>query len=297
MTKLSREYIDSWKQNGVIVIENFFDQNEMQTIRGDYERLYGDKGQLTPNLTDFSKQFDIIDVLPYAGSVNLNLISLHPALIAAAKSLLEVESVHLYQSHTWAKFTGSSNYEQKFHCDFGNHTLTVPSTELASSTVNFLIYVSDVTAEHGPFEYVPKSVSDKILGERALLIPQFDNERYEQLQAAAKSVLAPSGSLIIYGLDVFHRGTNLTGAHAARFSMTVSYKRSGNDGINFHSWQHTRTRDWSLIIEHASPEQLSCLGIPLPGSKFWNDTTLAQTCERWPKWDATPYELSIKQNS
>ena len=296
MTILNREHIDSWKQDGVTIVENFFDENDMLPIQEDYNKLYGEKGRVKPNLTDFKKQFEIIDVLPYSGSVNLNLISLHPKLIATAKSLLNVESVQLYQSHTWAKFTGFSNYDQKLHCDFGNHTLTVPSTNLTSSTVNFLIYVSDVTDQQGPFQYVPKSISDIILGNRALQIPKLDDGTYEQLQAAAKSIVAPSGSLIIYGLDVFHRGTNLTGAYASRFSMTVSYKRSGNDGIGFHSWQQSNQRDWSQIIEHANPEQLGCLGVPLPGSKFWNETTVRQTLERWPKWNSLPYELSINQS-
>ena len=293
MTTLSPDHINSWRQDGVIVIEKFFDRDEMEPILRDYQRLYGKTGKEKANLTDFSKQFEIIDVLPYPGSLDLNLISLHPSLIKAAKSLLAVESVHLYQSHTWAKFTGFSNYDQKFHCDYGNHTLTVPSTELSSSTVNFLIYISDVSNKHGPFEYVPKSISDEILGRRALRLPKVDNGAYEKLQAAAKSVLAPSGSLIVYGLDVFHRGTNLTGSHAARYSMTISYKRAGNDGIGFHSWQESKERNWNMIIEHASPDQLGCLGFPLPGSNFWNKTTLAQTMERWPKWNSSAYEASM----
>ena len=115
MTILNREHIDSWKQDGVTIVENFFDENDMLPIQEDYNKLYGEKGRVKPNLTDFKKQFEIIDVLPYSGSVNLNLISLHPKLIATAKSLLNVESVQLYQSHTWAKFTGLSNYDQKFH--------------------------------------------------------------------------------------------------------------------------------------------------------------------------------------
>ena len=64
-------------------------------------------------------QFKNINSLPYNASSAINLISLHPQLIAFAKALLGVPDVHLYQSHTWAKYTGEADYDQKFHCDFG----------------------------------------------------------------------------------------------------------------------------------------------------------------------------------
>ena len=75
----------------------------------------------------------------------MNLLSLHPALIALARDLLGVPDVHLYQSHSWAKFTGEADYDQVHHCDFGNHTLTVPSDEAAMRSVDFIIYITDVT--------------------------------------------------------------------------------------------------------------------------------------------------------
>ena len=171
--------------------------------------------------------------------------------------------------------------------------MTVPSTDLRFSAVNFLIYISDVSNKHGPFQYVPKSMSDGILSRRALRLPKVDNGAYEKHQAAAKSVVAPSGSLIIYGLDVFHRGTTVTGSHVARDSMTISYKSAGNDGIGFHSWQESKERNRNMIIEHASPEQLGWAGFPLPGSNFWNQTKLAQTRERWPKWNSSPYRENM----
>ena len=44
----------------------------------------------------------------------MNLISLDQKLIALAKRLLGVDQVELYQSHTWAKFTGEADYDQAF---------------------------------------------------------------------------------------------------------------------------------------------------------------------------------------
>lgn len=110
------------------------------------------------------KQFQNIDSLPYEGSIDLNLISLHPALIALAKALLTVNDVHLYQSHTWAKFTGDADYDQVHHCDYGNHTLTVPGDLPCQRSVDFIAYITDVDDDLGALQYVTKPDSDRILG-------------------------------------------------------------------------------------------------------------------------------------
>ncbi len=56
---------------------------------------------------------------------------MHPALIAFAKQALHADAVHLYQCQAWAKFTGDADYDQPFHCDYVNHTLTAPSEDAA----------------------------------------------------------------------------------------------------------------------------------------------------------------------
>ena len=103
------------------------------------------------------KQFINLDTLPFDAGVEMNLISLHPELIQLAKDLLGCEKVQLYQSHTWAKFTGEADYDQPFHCDYGNHTLTVPA-EKAAKKVNFVIYISDVTDPLGAMHYVRRAM-------------------------------------------------------------------------------------------------------------------------------------------
>ena len=294
------EHLEEWYRDGVIVIENFFNKSEVVSVFDTFVDMYGDKGSdrhddSPLNRARFKKQFEFIDILPYCSGLDLNLISLHPDLISLAKSLLKVESVHLYQSHTWAKFTGATNYDQAFHCDFSNHTLTVPSTKLGSSTVNFLIYISDVHADLGAFEYVTRSDATKILGPRVVQISENYKARQAQLSECAKLVEAPAGSLIVYGLDVFHRGTNLIRPRGYRYSMTVSYKKSGDDAIGFHVWQSKKEGDWNLIFESATPCQLNCLGVPLPGDEFWSKTTISQTLERWPNWNSEPYVSALKR--
>ena len=298
--RYQQQQIESWHEDGAVVVPNFFTPDEIAPIYDDYARLYGFEGAGNGNPLAIDtgqpagafhpKQFKNLDTLPYDGSVEMNLISLHPALIQLASELLGNQPVQLYQSHTWAKFTGEADYDQPFHCDYGNHTLTVPGEDVAQRTVNFVIYLSDVTDALGAMHYVKKSDSDAILGSRAITAP---TEYQVALKARQHSAAAPAGSIIAYGIDTFHRGTNMTEPNGLRYTMTVSFKRADNANIGFHVWQHALERPWHLLLNHATPNQLECLGIPAPGNAFWTDLTLRQCQQRWPEWNMSEYVLAL----
>lgn len=294
--RFSRGHVDEWRDQGFTIIPGFFTPEEIAPLREEYERMYGarrpdrDAVDGDGSIGKFNEhQFRNIDTLPYQGSTALNLQSLHPALIDFAKALLGASRVHLYQSHTWAKFTGDANYDQPFHCDFSNHTLTVPSDEPAQRTVDFIMYFTDVTDAHGALHYVPKPEADEILGGRKGALFANTEAQQSRLKAVERSAAGPAGTLVAHGIDTFHRGTNLTEPGGYRYTMTCGYKAAGNDMIGYHVWQVAQGRDWRPVFAGASPEQLACLGIPLPGDPFWNQRTLKLTQARWPDWDMTPW--------
>jgi len=297
--RFSAEHVERWREEGFVVMERFFDASEYEPVLHDFESLYRDagksdgvgsarqrnEGDAAPS--NRALQFKNIHVLPYEASSALNLLSLHPALIAFAQALLGVSDVRLYQSHTWAKYTGEADYDQEFHCDYGNHTLLVPADDPAQRTVDFVIYFTDVTKEHGALRYVTKSDVLSALGRPAL--SALNEKELEALHAIERAVTVPAGSLVAHGIDTLHRGSNLTAPNGRRFSLTVGYKAAGSDHIGFHVWQATQNRPWHLIFNHATPEQLACLGIPKPGAAFWTERTLELTQKRWPSWNMSEY--------
>ena len=299
--RFEQSHVDEWRETGFTIVPDFFAATEIEPILQDFESLYGERGPSDGNALDFKKpgeigavsrkQFLNFDQLPYPASPAINLISLHPQVIAFAKALLGVDSVHCYQSHTWAKFTGEADYDQMFHCDFGNHTLTVPSDDVSLRTVDFIIYISDVTDDLGALHYVTKQDADELIGAGAVMVPE---NAQLALKERERSAAGPSGTLVAHSIDTVHRGTNLTRPGGRRFTMTIGYKACGNEQIGFHVWQSAPDRPWDLVINHASPEQLEVLGIPAPGDEFWSERTLALTQARWPDWDMTPYQQALK---
>lgn len=297
--RFTQNDVDQWREDGFCIIENFFTKEEYQPVLADYEEIYRDVALSADQASvrvlqkgdDFdlnrATQFKNIHSLPYKASVEMNLISFHPQLIAFARALLDTPHVHCYQSHTWAKFTGEADYNQDFHCDFSNHTLTVPSDDPVGRTAAFVFYLTDVTKEHGALRYVTKTNVRKALGRTALAAPTEEEQtallKYEQ------AVTVPAGSLVAHSIDTMHRGANMTIPNGRRFSMTVGYKAAGNENIGFHVWQTGADKPWDLILNNGTPEQLSMLGIPKPGDPYWSERTLKLTQARWPEWDMAEY--------
>jgi Phytanoyl-CoA dioxygenase (PhyH) len=298
--RFTAHHIDAWRRDGVVSVERFFGSDEVAAVRADFERVFGrtsgaDAPLIKKKRGEIGKfnpaQFATFDAIPFDCSPALNLIGVHPALIEFARAALQTSNVHLYQCQAWAKFTGDADYDQPFHCDYVNHTLTAPSEDERLNSVAILCYFSDVTEAHGPMHYVRRTDSKTLAGPEATL--RDDSELQVRLRQYERSSAAPAGSICPYGIDVYHRGTNLTAPRGHRYAVMACYKSAGNDSIGYHAWPFHHTKPWHRIFDHATPEQLACFGVHPPGHPFWTQTTLARAQARYPGWDLTPYRLRL----
>jgi len=316
--------VAAWRREGGVVLDRFFTAAEIEPVRADCDTLFlarrsshealvrtpdGAVGVFDP------AQFKNMDHLPFAASPAINLIGLNPRLIAFAKAALGVDDVRLYQCDAWAKFTGDADYDQPFHCDFKNHTLTAPADAPAGRTINFMIYVTDVSDDLGAIRYVPNPEASAIVGPLRTILPEetdgadglgrdtisfkqthatgFAHPKQLALKQIERSGAAPAGSIFAYGLDIYHRGANLTRPGGHRYTVTASFKAAGNDQIGWSAWPFHFLKPWNRVIDNATPDQLACLGIPRPGDAFWTPTTLALTQQRWPGWDMSAYRAAM----
>jgi hypothetical protein len=302
--RFTPEHLETWRRDGGVVIQNFFSAEEVAAVQADFERVFERAaGAATPLVKTkpgivgaFNQaQFTSNDIIPFDCSAALNLIGVHPDLIRFAQAALRTPDVRLYQCEAWAKFTGDADYDQPFHCDFVNHTLTVPAAAAEDEAVTILCYFTDVDEAHGPAHYVPRPDSLKVAGPEATLLD--DKDQHRRLQAAlaplGRSTAAPAGSIFPYAIDVFHRGTNLTAPHGRRFAVMACFKAGGEDAIARYAWPFHNRKPWRLIFENATPDQLACFGVKRPGDRFWTKETLARAQVRYPGWDLRPYREAL----
>ena len=303
--RFTADHLAAWRGDGAVVIPAFFTPDEVAAVRADFEQVFGgpDRGgdpmvkAKSGEVGRFNPaQFKDIQPVPIDCSPALNLIGVHPALIAFAKAALKAEHVHVYQCQAWAKFAGDADYDQPFHTDFSNHTLTAPAEDAHLNSVTILCYFSDVTDEMGAMNFVTRPDSVTVAGPEASLV--HDPEAQAALQAGlvphARTSASPAGSIVPYGIDVYHRGTNITAPQGYRYALMTCFKAAGNDSIGFHAWAFHHTKPWARIFDNATPEQLACFGVPLPGEAFWTEATLARTQARYPGWNAGPYRRAMR---
>ncbi len=302
--RFTAEHVETWRREGGVLIENFFTDEEVAAVRADFEKVFG-RTQGAEEARDAKRagevgrfneaQFKDFVAVPLDCSPALNLIGVHPALIKFAQTALGCEDVHLYQCQVWAKFTGDADYDQPFHCDFANHTLTAPAEDDHLNAVTILCYFSDVTEAHGPAHYVNRTDSAKVAGPEASLGHDREQNRklQEDLKPFARSTAAPAGSVFPYGIDVFHRGTNMTEPLAHRYAVMACFKNAANSSIGYHAWPFHHTKPWANIMYHATPAQLACFGVPRPGDPFWTPVTLQRVQARYPGLDLSPYRNAL----
>jgi hypothetical protein len=306
MSRYTREHVEAWRRDGALVIPDFFTPDEIAAVVADLDQVFGRGGGADQALVRKAagsagsfhpSQFKTIDTIPFDCSPAMNLIGLHPEMIAYAKDCLETDDVHLYQCQAWAKYTGASDYDQPFHCDYMNHTLTAPSEDERNNALTIIAYFSDVTEAHGPTHYVTRTDADRVLGaDRRLGFTEADRAEVERaLAPVARSTAGRAGSIFPYGIDLYHRGTNMSAPCGYRYTVTACFKRARNDAIAFTAWAWHHMRPWGVIFDNATPEQLACFGVPRPGEAFWTETTIARTQARYPGWDATPYREALAQ--
>ncbi|HUZ11833.1 MAG TPA: phytanoyl-CoA dioxygenase family protein [Caulobacteraceae bacterium] len=298
------EHLETWRRDGAVLIPEFFTAEEVAGVAADFQTVFGRSEGAGEGLDRKSAgevghfhpaQFKTLDAVPFDCSPALNLIGVHPALVSFARQALGADEVHLYQCNVWAKFTGDADYDQPFHTDFSNHTLTVPAEDARLNSVTILCYFSDVTDAHGPAHYVTRPDSSKVAGPELSL--SGDREIQARLQEGlgryARSNAAPAGSIFPYGIDVYHRGTNMTAPQGHRFAVMACFKDAANDVIGYHAWPFHHRKPWRRIFDHASPEQLACFGVKRPGHPFWTEATLRRAQARYPGWDMTPYRDAL----
>jgi len=290
--------VEKWQKEGAVIIKDIFSNKEIKSVHNDIDKVFGYKEGGAPIIKNYGdpvtteEQFLNFENISFDCSPALNLIAVHPQLISFAKDALDTKVIRLYQSQAWAKFSGETDFEQLLHCDYGNHTLTVPSKNITQNSITFSMYFSEVTEEQGPAHYVTRTDSEKIDRISEKFLDNSNLNRIQKLLAPFERTTAGlAGTIFAYGIDIFHRATNITEPEAYRYAVTSCFKKAGNDSIGYTAWPYHQEKPWNIIFENASPQQMNCFGVPMPGDPFWDNNTIRLANLRYPDWDMSEYKI------
>jgi len=167
----------------------------------------------------------------------LNEIVLHPTIIQLVQCLLKQKDIRLTQGEAWLKQSTTnksklSNQDQRIHMDYPTHTFLHPPGFDNPEVVAFIIYLDDVldcggpTAVVGregpedpfyqmPYYQMPGVGKHEWINDKNICEEYFKNndaeifEFRQKLYEKEKYVKYKKGTVLLYRLDVWHRGKSI----------------------------------------------------------------------------------------
>lgn len=277
-TLIDEHHLAHWLQHGYVLVPGFLSREELDEARDQIDRLLANGGK--PENGVISVEF------PFDGGWLSRAIG-HTELVSFVERAIGTRDVVLTQSHFWAKFAGAGDYDQPLHVDYANNTLTYPREEGRFRQVSFSLYYSDVTEDLGP-TYV---VSQERTRDRFLYPNSWPRENFPELYTHEVPIVGPAGSLLIYGMRTFHRGSAFRASLGHRYNQFMVYRAAENlwMGLGRDYAGLGDTGPMRCFLENATPRQRELIGFPGVGHPYWNDETIAGVGARYPGMDMQPY--------
>jgi hypothetical protein len=311
---LPKEVLENWKQHGCAVISNFLPEELVDRAKQEMIDLINN----TPdNVKDDFGGYSF----PFAPEgKSLNEIVLHPLILSLARTALNSE-VLLTQGEAWLKKSTPlrplGNQDQRIHMDYPNHYLTHPSSFDDPEVIAMIIYFDDSTVCGGETAVVARENGDDPLyampynkmpgtGKHPWINDRTTTENYfkeqdptiyefrQKLYAKEKYVKFCKGTILLYRLDVYHRGTPIK-EDATRIVMNLGYKKSHCSWItNWHKgWSYYNYDNLWGVVPTLNEDQKAALGMPRDNHPYWNQGKNRENCEAKYK-DQEPFKTEFK---
>jgi ectoine hydroxylase-related dioxygenase (phytanoyl-CoA dioxygenase family) len=309
--RITDEHLAHWREHGYVLVEDFLTDAEIEAARANLARYvptwreFADAPERYPRIRSSSMvkaEFPFLDRA-------LNEITTHPEITSAIERILGTSAIHLTQSIFWVKYARTHDYSQELHLDYQNNTLTFPSDDPRFQQLPMIVYYEDVSEEDGPTYVVSRKHTDHLVfdvphardpekGELAEF-EKFNFPSLNRIEDASvyehEIALTPkAGSLMLFSMATFHRGSAMRAVSGRRLSHHVVYRRAGNEWMGWLAWPR-RGADPEMreFIQVATPHQLKLIGFPEPGHPFWTEDTLAGVALRYPRMDLGPYRAAL----
>lgn len=296
--RITPEHEAHYREHGYAVVEGFCTSAELSGALADFDAVLpgwvdfvGNPRAPKPATWDrpYPGQRGMPH-FPYPGDT-LNDLTFHDELRRFAALNTGGRPVFCEQSHLSYKGKGSrGDQDQAMHLDYTNHTLAYPPNLPTYWQTAYLYYFTDV--EHG---LGPTAVcSRQHYPERILWPSVYTRDERPALYDHEVTVTAPAGSLLIYSMRTFHRGTALN-REGGRLGMFVSYAPAGCPWMGIVGWsQEAPRREFGRWMERASVAARTTLGFPPPGDPYWTAETLDGVSARYPGMDMSPYRNAVR---
>jgi ectoine hydroxylase-related dioxygenase (phytanoyl-CoA dioxygenase family) len=283
---------EHWRQHGYVIVR-LLDEDQVQAaLENIYEYMppwqeYARHPRwYTESVAYQGRRSRTRATFPFFGKA-LNGTTLHPELISFAERVIGTDRLMLSHGQLGGKYAGTRNYEQQLHLDYGNNTLVCPRPDTEIVDLPAIIYYTDVTVDLSP-TYV---VSQEFTRGQPTEPRHRSREDYPELYEQEFPVVVPAGSVLIYSMNTFHRGSALKASEGVRFAQNIGFKRVDTPWCGQVTFQHDGgSPEMNQFLENATPREREFVGFPPVGDPYWDKNTIAAVGARYPGMDMSPYQ-------
>ena len=316
---LTEEQVLTWRSKGFCVVDGLDVTDARTAAVFDTSSEHSDFGSKSGSF-EFPTGDMSLDMLP---------IRLQPAI----RQLLGCDGVYLSQADYWIKKPKpqlkQSNDDQRMHCDFGNN-IAIPPPWDSPSVVSVIVYLDgEESCQGGATAAVPrlgpgdeayareKMIIQPGYGHRPFINNRKDAESWFEanepaealfrkgLYERAVSVMPKIGRVLLYRVDLWHRGTPLLGGSRRVMNQVWFSKAAAGTCGRWNAGYWKTSYDWNgrkvyaapdRLFEALSPDERVAIGIPpISDATFWTKENLRLLKLRFPSFDPKPYEEFQKQ--
>jgi phytanoyl-CoA dioxygenase PhyH len=291
--RIKAEHVDHYREYGYVAVPGFIDGETLATVRREIALYAPDADELEVAPRRYAPLLREPGLLqwdfPFTGQL-LNRISVDDELLDFAEQILGVDDLILMQSILWAKYAGTSNFDQELHVDYDENTLVYPRGG-GFDQILMLIYYSDITPEMGPTYIVPWENGTPSVPDDGFWPPYRRRDTYAELYEKEQPLYAEAGTLMMMSIRTFHRGSAIRAARGARFTHHLGFCSASNQWMGrYRQWPHFGTEPaMKSFLVNATTRQRTAIGFPPPGHPYWNSDTLTGVAERYPGIDLSEY--------
>ena len=294
--RIGKEHIQHYQAHGFTIIKNFLAKDELSKAQAEIdEYLPGwldyaqNPSRRKPNGWNSPKQSRRNMRFPFHGSA-LNSITLHPELRRFASLMTGGEEIICEQSDLTYKCKGhAADEEQDMHLDFPNHTLAYAPDNPKYWQTAYLVYYTDVGINQAPTAICSwQNYQNQILWPSSHSRLSRPNLYEKEIK-----VIVPAGSVLIYSMRTFHRGTSFL-RDGARIGQFISYAPKEPTWLGIVGWpEQGEYESFIPWMEQATPQERELIGFPKPDDDYWCKETLAGVSARYPNMEMDVYKKSL----
>lgn len=295
MNELDPADLAHWHRHGYVIIERFMTDDELRAVHEDLRRYmpvweeFTSRQPLFANLrgTTTTPPGWVRYEFPYAGDA-LNHVATHPLLVAFVEAIVGHSRIAMSHGAIVGKYAGFADYDQDLHPDYTNNTLVFPQKGVGSIDVPMIVYHTDVTIDLGPTYVVSQEHTEEWIGDGRRMHPRSE---FPELYRWEKPATVPAGSVLIYNMRTFHRGSAMRASEGVRFSQFVAFHTAGEPWLGSHSFQSAGgSPNMDRFLVNANPRQRQLVGFPGVGDPYWDDLeACAAVAKRYPEMDLSVY--------